>query len=389
MTANDSYNIGGASADVHLRSIVYIDPSDRSFKLKNANTSQIILSSPNAVTVLQKAFDTLPEGGLVSIKNGTYPIVSNNLQIPNTNNITIEGDEIGVQPVLDARNIRITDPRTEKPVERYDQLGVLSRSSEDNSRAANLPQIKGLTIRNLSILSFQTGKLYLENKFAPHGIRTDNVNNLIIENISTQGCGISIQSFNVSSGIISACRSTSDAAGPTISTNCKNILVQNCYTFGSFDDSFACLGTKGTTNITWLNCIADKGIDAPPTVGASCFKLDAGGIVGGVSGIKYLGCYALNAKPGRGDIQGGFINGDPKGVSNIMYENCSAINCNMGMKVAGTQISASNCIFQDCNTALVTEVNSPGATFKNVRFVRNANNTNFLTPAQVISPIYN
>jgi hypothetical protein len=48
--------------------------------------------------------------------------------------------------------------------------------------------------------------------------------------------------------------------------------------FYTYVYTFACLGNIPTTTaITFKNCIADKGLNAPPSVTASCFKLDSGG----------------------------------------------------------------------------------------------------------------
>ena len=89
---------------------------------------------------------------------------------------------------------------------------------------------------------------------------------------------LSIECRNIDRGIIINCQSFNDAAGPTLSNNSKNVIIEDCYTFGSYDDSFACLGNIPTTTaITFKNCIADEGLNAPPSVTASCFKLDSGG----------------------------------------------------------------------------------------------------------------
>jgi hypothetical protein len=223
--------------------------------------------------------------------------------------------------VFDARNIHtpnLRDPR---------YVGVFSRSTEDH-RNRNKPsdQINNLVIRNLSIIGDQTGEGYLADDLSIDGLRINNVNNLTIENIRTNSVGLSIECRNINRAIIRNCQSFNDAAGPTLSNNSKNVVIENCYTFGSYDDSFACLGNIPTTTaITFKNCIADKGLYAPPSVTASCFKLDSGGAKDGINSVSYINCKAYNAKPGRRDIQGGFINGDPN-VSNVKYINCSAIN---------------------------------------------------------------
>jgi hypothetical protein len=118
--------------------------------------------------------------------------------------------------------------------------------------------------------------------------------------------------------------------------------------------------------------MSDKGLKAPSSVTASCFKLDSGGAKAGISGVMYINCKAFNAKPGRADIQGGFING------------CSAVNCHVGIKVAGTNVKVisslfQNCLLQNCDVALVTEVRSPGSQFKDISLVGNKQDTAFYT----------
>jgi hypothetical protein len=58
---------------------------------------------------------------------------------------------------------------------------------------------------------------------------------------------LSIECRNIDRGIIINCQSFNDAAGPTLSNNSKNVIIEDCYTFGSYDDSFACLGNIPTT----------------------------------------------------------------------------------------------------------------------------------------------
>jgi hypothetical protein len=72
-------------------------------------------------------------------------------------------------------------------------------------------------------------------------------------------------------------------------------------------------------------------------------------------------------------------------VSNVKYINCTAINCHVGIKVAGTDMKVmgslfQNCLLQNCNIALVTEVRSPGGQFTDVSFVGNKQDTAFYSP---------
>jgi hypothetical protein len=97
----------------------------------------------------------------------------------------------------------------------------------------------------------------------------------------------------------------------------------------------------------------------------------------------YINCKAFNAKPGRADIQGSFINGDPM-IDNVKYINCSAVNCHVGIKVAGTNVKVisslfQNCLLQNCDVALVAEVRSPGSQFKDISLVGNKQDTVFYT----------
>ncbi|MFL6423329.1 MAG: hypothetical protein ACJ71R_07040, partial [Nitrososphaeraceae archaeon] len=62
----------------------------------------------------------------------------------------------------------------------------------------------------------------------------------------------------------------------------------------------------------------------------------------------------------------------------------SAINCHVGIKVAGANMKVigslfQNCLLQNCDTALVTEVRSPGAQFQDISFVENKQDTAFYT----------
>ena len=363
--------------------IVYVDSSENKalIKAKDKTTGQILHSGTDAVDIIQRALDTFPiaTGGVLSISDGYYAAVSNNIIIPAINNLTIQGNSPAGNTIFDARNIQtpnLRDPR---------YVGVFSRSTEDARNSQSLGQINNLTIRNMRIIGNQTGAGYLADKLGIDGLRINNVNNLLVENICTNSVGLSIECRNIDRGIIKNCQSFNDAAGPTLSNNSKNVIIENCYTFGSYDDSFACLGNIPTTTaITFKNCIADKGLNAPPSVTASCFKLDSGGRERGISGVTYINCKAYNGKPGRADIQGGFINGDPM-VSNVKYINCTAINCHVGIKVAGTDMKVmgslfQNCLLQNCNIALVTDVRSPGSQFTNISFVDNKQDTAFYSP---------
>ena len=116
----------------------------------------------------------------------------------------------------------------------------------------------------MSFVGNQTGARYLADKLAIDGVRINNVNNLLIENILTNSVGLSIECRNINRGLIRNCYSFNDAAGPTLSNNSKNVVIENCYTFGSYDDAFACLGNIPTTSsIIFKNCITDKGLKAP------------------------------------------------------------------------------------------------------------------------------
>jgi hypothetical protein len=85
--------------------------------------------------------------------------------------------------VFDARNIHtpnLSDPR---------YVGVFSRSTEDPRNDQSLHQIDNLTIRNMRIIGNQTGAGYLDDKLAIDGLRINNVNNLLVENICTNSVG--------------------------------------------------------------------------------------------------------------------------------------------------------------------------------------------------------
>jgi hypothetical protein len=368
--------------------IVYIDTAENKalIKAKDKNTDRILHSGTDAVDTIQTALHTFPPatGGVLSISDGYYVIESNNIVIPHINNLTIQGNSPACNTIFDTRNIQtpnLRDPR---------YVGVFSCSTEDHRNNQSLEQINNLTIRNMRIIGNQTGTGYLADKLAIDGLRINNVNNLLVENICTNSVGLSIECRNINSGVIRNCQSFSDAAGPTLSNNSKNVIIEDCYTFGSYDDSFACLGNMPTTTaITFKNCIADKGLNAPPSITASCFKLDSGGAEYGISGVTYINCKAYNSKPGRADIQGGFINGDPM-VSNVKYISCSAINCHVGIKVAGANMKVmgslfQNCILQNCDIGLVTDVRTPGGQFQDISLVGNSQDTAFYTPPTTLT----
>ena len=138
------------------------------------------------------------------------------------------------------------------------------------------------------------------------------------------------------------------------------------------------LGSGNSKDIVFINCTADKAGSGFNDVGASCFKLDSGNTAG-INGVLYIGCRALNAKPGNLQIQGGFINGDGS-VSNIQYLGCSAINCHVGFKVAGPGHYLHACTAKNCDIGLVTDHNTPKAQFVNVSMIWNKQNTWFFTP---------
>lgn len=345
---------------------------------KDKKTGRILESGTDAAEVIQRTLDTMPPaaGGVLSISDGHYLIESNNITIPNINNLTIQGNSPST--IFDARNINV--PNLRDP--RY--VGIFSRSTEDHRRSQSLDIVNNIIIRNMSFIGNQTGAGYLADHLSIDGLQINNVNNLLVENILTNSVGLSIECRNINRGLIRNCYSFNDAAGPTLSNNSKNIVIENCYTFGSYDDSFACLGNKPTTSaIIYKNCMADKGLKASPSVTTSCFKLDSCGANTGISGVMYINCKAFNAKPGRADIQGGFINGDPM-VNNVKYISCSAFNCHVGIKVAGTNMKIigsifQNCLLQNCDVGLVTEVRSPGGQFQDISFIGNKQDTAFYT----------
>ena len=383
--SSDNGNSGNYTQTINIyRDLV--EDEKKSIKAKDTKTDQVLHSGTDAVDIIQKSLEILSHSirGVLSISDGYYPVESNNIVIPDINNLTIQGCSSTGNVIFDARNIHtpgLRDPR---------YVGVFSRSTEDHRNNKSLDQINNLVIRNLNIISNQTGEGYLADNLSIDGLRINNVNSLTIENIRTNSVGLSIECRNVNRAVIRNCQSFNDAAGPTLSNNSKNVVIENCYTFGSYDDSFACLGNIPTTSaITFKNCIADKGLNAPSSVTASCFKLDSGGSDRGISGVTYINCKAYNAKPGRADIQGGFINGDPM-VSNVKYINCSAVNCHVGIKVAGLNMKVMSslfhsCLLKNCGIALVTEVRSPGGQFQEISFIDNKQDTAFYTPPNIFT----
>lgn len=366
-TSSPSLPFAAAPAAGPAMFIVFLDEVDNKIKVRNIESGQIYYSGTDAASVIQKALDALPTyGGIVLIRNGVYTISSSDIFIPNIHNLTIQGESPSGNTILDARKIDLPG----QP--------ILGRSSED--RRHTLQQINRLTLRNLYIIGNQTVPGYLADHIAMTGIRADNVNNPTIENIYTNNVGTSVICTNVNAGIIRNCYSWNDAAGPALLNNSKSMTVENCYTFASLDDSFACLGTA--RNILFRDCTADKGVGGS-SVTASCFKLDSGGKADSISSVKYITCNAYNAKPGRTDIQGGFINGDTT-TSDIKYVNCSAINCNVGIKVAGTNMRVMECVVQNCHTGIATDVNSPGAQFIDISFIVNKSDTDFYTPPVIL-----
>ena len=388
-TKNDDNAHNGNNHDVQIVNInIYRDlvGDKESIKAKDTKTGQVLHSGTDPVDVIQKSLERLsPDiGGVISISDGYYPVESNNIVIPDIDNLTIQGNSPTGNAIFDATNIHtpgLHDPR---------YVGIFSRSTEDSRNHTPLNHINNLTIRNLSLIGSQTGKGYLADDLSIDGLRINNVDNLLVENVRTSSVGLSIECRNINRAVIRNCQSFNDAAGPTLSNNSKKVVIENCYTFASYDDSFACLGNIPTTSaITFKNCIADKGFNAPSSVTASCFKLDSGGSEHGISGVTYINCKAYNAKPGRVDIQGGFINGDPI-VSNVKYINCSAVNCHVGIKVAGSNMKIMSglfhsCLLQNCDIALVTEVRSPGGEFQDISFVDNKQDTAFYTPANILT----
>jgi hypothetical protein len=385
---NRDYNSNSCNGDDTQTITIYRDllEENESIKAKDTKTGQILHSGTDVVDVIHRSLEGLsPDiGGVLSINDGYYLVESNNIVIPDINNLTIQGNSPAGNAIFDAKNIHTTglrDPR---------YVGIFSRSTEDSRNNRPLSRIKNLTIRNLTFIGSQTGEGYLADDLSIDGLRINDVDNLTIENIRTNSVGLSIECRNINRAVIRNYQSFNDAAGPTLSNNSKKVVIENCYTFSSYDDSFACLGNIPTTSaITFKNCIADKGFKAPSSVTASCFKLDSGGSELGISGVTYINCMAYNAKPGRADIQGGFINGDPM-ISNVKYINCSAVNCHVGVKVAGSNMKVMSslfhsCLLKNCDIALVTEVRSPGGQFQDISFIDNKQDTAFYTPPSILT----
>src|SRR5919109_959093 len=122
--------------------IVYVDSSENKalIKAKDKTTGQILHSGTDAVDIIQRALDTFPiaTGGVLSISDGYYAAVSNNIIIPAINNLTIQGNSPARNTIFDARNIQtpnLRDPR---------YVGVFSRSTEDARNSQSLGQINNL-----------------------------------------------------------------------------------------------------------------------------------------------------------------------------------------------------------------------------------------------------
>jgi hypothetical protein len=147
-------------------------------------------------------------------------IESNNIIIPNVNNLTIQGNSSRRSTIFDARNIE--SPNLRDP--RY--VGVFSRSTEDRRRMQSLDSVNNLIIRNMSFIGNQTGAGYLADDLSIDGLRINNVNNLLIENISTNSVGLSIECRNINRGLIRNCYSFNDAAAPLSQTTAKMLLLR-------------------------------------------------------------------------------------------------------------------------------------------------------------------
>jgi hypothetical protein len=337
--------------------------------------SSIGMRHPDAAKVMQRTIDSMQPGSVLTISAGNYQINSDRIFCPNVDNLTIQG--VGDNTVLDAT----ANPLNDNPTSSANaNLAILGRINEDNTYQIGQKIINNLTIRNMRLIGNQTGPKYLVNNLNMCGIRADNVNNLLIENIHTNFTGTSIQSRNVNGGVIRGCKSYNDAAGPTITSNTPgpsagthNIVVENCYVYRSMDDSFAVLGAfgTGTTDIELRNCVADKGSEpdsSSPSIGASCYKLDGAG-TGKVHDVKYLNCKAYNGKVGIGrpEIQGGFINGDPK-VYNITFEDCVATNCKIGYELSGMNNSLKNCAATNCDTGILVTQNAAQTKIERINY---------------------
>jgi hypothetical protein len=329
--------------------------------------SSIGITDPDAVKVIQQTINSMQPGSVLTVSAGNYKINSDRIFCPNINNLTIQGE--GDNTLFDATANSLNDnPHSVA----NSNLAILGRSNEDNKYQCGQKNINKLTIRNMRIIGNQTGPKYLDNNINMCGIRADNVNDLLIENIHTDFVGTSIQCRNVNLGVIRGCKSYNDGAGPTITSNTPganagthNITVENCYVYRSMDDSFAVLGgfETGTTDILLSNCTADKGHSpdgASSSIGASCYKLDSAG-TGRVHDVKYINCKAFNGKVGIGrpEIQGGFINGDPK-VHNITFQGCAAMNCKIGFELSGINNTLTNCAATNCDVGLFITQNTTG-----------------------------
>ena len=148
---------------------------------KDKKTGRILESGTDAAEVIQRTLDTMPAaGGVLSISDGRYLIESNNITIPNINNLTIQGNSPST--IFDARNINapnLRDPR---------YVGIFSRSTEDLRRSQSLDNVNNIIIRNMSFIGNQTGAGYLADHFSIDGLRINNVNNLLVEMAVTASC---------------------------------------------------------------------------------------------------------------------------------------------------------------------------------------------------------
>lgn len=324
-------------------------------------SSQIVAQGPESGIVFSNAFT---KGNNIFVRNGNYTF-TRPAQIPNLSGLVIQGEGA---VTIDARKVGGTVEMRRKTT----QNGIFNHGREDSNFGIVTP-ISNITIRNFTILGSFTAEMYEANDIFMAGIRLDLVTNFIIQNITTRNVGISVSCQGNHGGIISNCKSYNDGAGPTLGSRNGQIIVDSCYTYASLDDSFAMLGGENTGGFVFSNNIADKA--QAPRVTASCFKLDSGL---GLSDVKYINCKALNAKPGRPEIQGGFINGDPS-IRNITYTGCQAINCHQGFKMAGQNCVMHGCNASNCNYGIVIEGKSPGNQILHASLSGNKQDTWFLT----------
>src|SRR5438093_13765077 len=86
--------------------IIYIDTAEKNkalIKAKDRKTGHILHSGTDAVDTIQRALDTLPPatGGVLSISDGYYAVASNNIIIPHSNNLTIQGNSPAGNTIFD------------------------------------------------------------------------------------------------------------------------------------------------------------------------------------------------------------------------------------------------------------------------------------------------